>query len=253
VPGIIGISWSLAVEEHFYFLLAFLFYFLFRPNLFVRKQAIPIGVTIVCCVCLVLRILVYDPTGDNLYRSYFPTHLRIDSIAFGVLLSYWFMFNQAGFFRFFKKNGILLLVIAGVFIAPVFIWGMKTFFISTIGHTFLYLGFGIVLCSMIVFSATIEKALKKTRLTFIFKTIAWIGFYCFGIYLFHLKVGFIVSNWIRVHVSSTLPRAGYFVIYAAANIMAGVFFTWLIERPFLNIRARYFPGASGIKITEQPE
>ena len=160
------------------------------------------------------------------------------------------MYYQAGFFLFFKKNNIVLLILAGLFVMPVFIWDMKTFFISTFGHTLLYLGFGIVLGSMIVFSGTIENIMKITRLALLFKLIAWIGIYCFGIYLFHLKIGFIVSNWIRVHIISSLPQTGYFAIYLAANICAGVFFTWLIERPFLHLRTRYFPGPSGVKITE---
>lgn len=250
-PGIIGISWSLAVEEHFYFLLALLLFIAYKKNLITRKLVIPLCTLGICCGCLFLRIYVYNPADYNLYWNYFPTHLRIDSIAFGVLLSYWFAYNQVGFFLFFEKNIIALLILAVFLITPVFIWERQTFFISTIGHTFLYLGFGIILSSMIVFSKTIDNILKMTRLTFLFNSIAWIGIYCFGIYLFHLRIGFMASNWVRVHLISSLPRTGYFIIYLGANIAAGVFFTWLIERPFLNLRTKYFPGPSGVKITER--
>ena len=247
-PGVMGISWSLAVEEHFYFLLAILLFFAYRGGIVRNRRAITGSILFICCTCLVLRLYEYNPESYDLYRNYFPTHLRIDSLAFGVLISYIFIYSGDQLLRYLKKYKIQSLLIASLFIMPIFILKRNTFFVSVFGHTLLYIGYGIIMANMIVFAKEIDFFLKKYRLIYAYNFISWVGVYSFGIYLFHLKVGPIVSNWVRMNITGGMPVLVYFLIYLTGNICAGVFFSRIIERPFLRLREKYFPRISGISI-----
>ena len=84
-------TWSLAVEEHFYFGLCILFYFL----LYRRKTPsgtpfgrIPHIFAIIAVACFALRLLTETLLPFQYERNIEPTHLRIDSLFFGVFLSY---------------------------------------------------------------------------------------------------------------------------------------------------------------------
>lgn len=76
-----GIFWSLSVEEHFYLFFPLLFAFLRGKNLAWVMGAI-------CAACLALRLVLAQMHPDWLTTQvFYYTDLRLDSIAFGVLLA----------------------------------------------------------------------------------------------------------------------------------------------------------------------
>lgn len=75
----LGITWSLAVEEHFYFVFPVLF-ILARKNLAKYLLAVIIGV-------VVWRLVLVYAWHAPVVRTYLSTDTRIDSIAWGCLLS----------------------------------------------------------------------------------------------------------------------------------------------------------------------
>lgn len=83
-PGIWNHTWSLAVEEHFYLLLALLAWLLIKfkisPKLWILLLC---GLSI--SVCFILRFNI-SSTPYAHESHLFPTHLRIDALAFGVIL-----------------------------------------------------------------------------------------------------------------------------------------------------------------------
>ena len=81
-----GHTWSLAIEEHFYIGFAVL---LSVAGYFSRGlQWIPRLCTFTFVLCLGLRILVWQSTNEFRFDAQVtPTHLRIDSLMAGVLLS----------------------------------------------------------------------------------------------------------------------------------------------------------------------
>lgn len=89
-------SWSLAVEEHFYFgLVAALYFFLNKKSIQLEKiksssfAKVIISLLVICLIFRFASNYVYP----MLYAKNFTmTHLRIDSLLAGVLISYYFHF-----------------------------------------------------------------------------------------------------------------------------------------------------------------
>src|SRR5206468_3345203 len=87
-------GWSLAVEEHFYFVLPLLLILLLR----IREgfRAIPLISIGVSVLCLYLRLVTSHHTQDW-ERVAFPTHLRCDGLFAGVALGYFAHFDPDSF------------------------------------------------------------------------------------------------------------------------------------------------------------
>ena len=240
--GIMGISWSLAIEEHFYFLLALSVFIAAGKNKIKGSGIIPSGCVAVCMICLLLRIITYCNNGyQGLFVNDFPTHLRMDALAFGVLLSYWFHFGHNSFLSFFSRNRYGLLVCSLFLFVPVFIGEREAFIINTFNYTFLYIGFGIWICLALTSAKGVLAAVKKNWLNAPYNFMVWVGKYSYAIYLCHFIVGPGVTNWIRKNYWQNLPDGVFLFLYLFSDIAMGVLLTKIIERPFLNLRERFFP------------
>src|SRR5205814_8303778 len=95
IGGLWNHTWSLAVEEHFYLLLAWLTMRLLRPGR--RAQAQPFaclpGMFLMTAIlCFFLRlIMAIEPFSFSTHLA--ATPFRIDALFFGVLLSYHWHFK----------------------------------------------------------------------------------------------------------------------------------------------------------------
>ena len=121
--GTFSASWSLAVEEHFYFLLAILLSFYVnyqKGNLHAegkRTSKIEIVIYIIMLLCLSIRVY------DNFYfpgilaKNWTMTHHRIDSLAAGVLVAYWFYFKRERLQFLYEKMKFIALPVAFALLA----------------------------------------------------------------------------------------------------------------------------------------
>lgn len=101
----LGFTWSLAVEEHFYLVLPALLLLLYKSRHL--RPKIPVILSSCCVVILCGRIVsVYFFHGEE---PYMKTHARVDSLLFGVLLSYAFYVHRDKFNRMLKWRPILFL------------------------------------------------------------------------------------------------------------------------------------------------
>lgn len=231
--NIMGISWSLAIEEHFYFLLTFL------AIIAVKKQWIQNGKIILrFCVfilvtCLFLRILLNFLYPFNERTHFFPTYLRMDSLMFGVLIAWFYHFEYRKYLHFISayKYPIVLLIMLGVTLP--FVFTVDNQIMNTVGLSFLYVAFGGILC--FTERGTIFKAS-------FFKPLVYIGRFSYSIYLIHLLFGPAVANLFRVNVF-TNPDFEWInkSIYFLSNIAGGIFISLIVEQPFLKLRESYFP------------
>jgi peptidoglycan/LPS O-acetylase OafA/YrhL len=163
-PYIWSHTWSLAVEEHFYFALPLLFLGLIwlskdKSNPFRAVRWICAGL---CIACLAARVWMVSRIPEshlpewNAYRPvYVDTHTRADSLFFGVLLGYLYHFH-GHWQEWVKCRSRVLVALAFPLLCCAFA-GFGSRFMLTVGFTGLYLGFGIVL----VLALSLRKVCRR--------------------------------------------------------------------------------------------
>ena len=245
-----GASWSLAVEEHFYFGLSiFLWMGLKYDKINLQKKDNPdaeIGtfanvIIFIMATCLLLRILSNLLNPEDYARNFTMTHLRIDSLLTGVLISYlyYFRFNKLNVFFQSHQNKLLILAIACLAWTP-FINPVPSFFVKTYGFTLLFISFGIILLYVLL-SENINKKLNDLFTEPVVNIISKIGYCSYSIYVIHLFVNSTLSRVIRYFELYNNTYLNFLIAFTF-SIAIGMIMTYKIENYFLNIRNRYFPG-----------
>ena len=239
IPGLWGHTWTLAVEEHFYIGLALLFGFL------VQRQAGPTPplncfavIPLVCgCLalsCLVLRIATNASHCAEPYDwfIYCGTHLRIDSLFFGVLLAYLCHFQQLHL-RLAAVPSVVLVGAGLVCLSPAFMINVAVYHWVWAGLVvLLYIGAGFLV-------------LAATRLTvssnLVVRLLAALGAASYSIYLWHMAVNIYCTRL----VERTLGLSDYwvyFLVYFGGSLALGWLMSRLVELPILTLRDRLFPS-----------
>ncbi|MGA2232637.1 MAG: acyltransferase [Tepidisphaeraceae bacterium] len=240
-----GHTWSLAVEEHFYLLLPLLLLLLLklRPGDNRAVSAVPMLAAVIAILCLGLRLAVVflHPGGDWRMGE---THLRVDGLFFGVFLAYAHHFHTERLARF-SAHRAPLLILAAVLIAPMFFFDAGSAFVCTVGYTLLYLGYGLLLTVTVhtPLDKTLPGKLLSSRAA---KTIGFIGFYSYSIYLWFLDFAQEPLRRLIEHHPLHLPDSilwpAEMAAYVALALAVGVIAAKLIEFPALTLRDRIFPA-----------
>lgn len=224
-------TWSLAVEEHFYLALALLIGCLIRIR---RTAGKPFGmIPWVFCVtavgCQGLRLGAWLGQSRFSHEEFlYPTHLRIDSLMFGVLLSYGWNFGAL-------KDGMgarhpkLLMTAGGLLLLPAFVWQSEHYPAVTIfGVVTNYLGAGMVLLGGLGI---------KSWTGWWVPVLAEIGKSSYSIYLWHILIGLgaweLSTQWVP-----SGPFRLCFPLYFVGSITIGMLVHHLFEVPVLAFRNR---------------
>lgn len=232
-------TWTLSLEEHFYLLLALSMALMAGAQWSSRK----ILKAFLCTIALVIVVRCFTVfMGWPGAWSY--THDRLDSLLFGVVIATLFHFYPERFEDIASHKWALA---ATALFAVAFHWLVVSEAVrDSIGFTILYLGYGALLLLVFRHSGPVRESA-------LYRAIAAIGVYSYGIYLWH--------NSIRaplVQLAERYPDAIRWQLlmvseYAAA-ILLGVATTMLVEWPFLRIRDRFFPPKrADIPVIEAPE
>jgi peptidoglycan/LPS O-acetylase OafA/YrhL len=226
-------TWSLAVEEHFYFFVALMIVILVKIKKLENVKLFTGIFLLTAFMCLCLRIYngLYVPFDYPTHL--FRTHLRIDSLFFGVILSYYYSFRKESFVTFFQRNYTLLYLMAFVLVLPAFLFDQKSFFMSTVGLTFLYLGFGILLANFVT-DNSINKKLDELFSKRLVDAISIIGFCSYAVYLFHM----LVHRYIASHIETLWLS---FLIFFFGSILIGIIISKTFEVQVLRYRDKWFP------------
>lgn len=234
--NIIGISWTLAIEEHFYFLLVLLILISVRKGKLADKKLIIGAGLFILLICLGLRLFLSLTQPFNDWTHFFPTYLRIDSLVFGVLISWFYHFEHRSYRLMLEKKKPLVLLFIVVGLSMPFFFSYKHFIMNTIGLSLLYIAFGGVVC--------LVESSKRFQGKWL-QPLIYVGRFSYPIYLVHLLFGPAVANAFRTYFFTTSALEWINdTINFLANIGIGIALSLLIEQPFLKIRDRYFPKSN---------
>jgi peptidoglycan/LPS O-acetylase OafA/YrhL len=248
-----GASWSLAVEEHFYFSLAISLWYIIKKKIITLdiKESNPgispveLMIFSIMIACFLLRI------GQNLLfpdlqsKNFTMTHLRIDSLLAGVLVSYLFYFRKAYLEEKFKRYKNISLPIAFLLLTfTPFVEENESFFIKTIGFSLVYISFSIILIHILLTKNINEKLnslFGKYTVTFLSR----VGVYSYSIYIVHTLINILLrrlsinlfSDYLKID-----PKYIAFPLSVILSIICGKLMTNYIEKFFLTIRDRYYPN-----------
>ena len=224
-------SWSVAIEEHFYLILPLLLLVLIPAKL----KKLPRILLFICVFVLVFRVFLFFVRDIPWTNFYYPTHMRLDSLSFGVLLGYFYQHKTDSFLKVGRRFWPLLLVAPAVLVLA-YLFPVEQSAVSyTVGFTVFYLMFG----GLVV----VARAFPDFGSSGPQKLIALAGVYSYTIYLAHSVLYELPGmTSVRRFVFPYLGDTGDRVLFFGLSIVLGVVISHVIERPFLRLRATWLPS-----------
>jgi len=234
--GLATHTWSLSVEEQFYFLIALMFSALAAGRIHIRT--IPRLFFLVAAGCGVVRGVFF--LGGGGFDTYRFALGRFDSLAFGVLIAYALECHDVFKSRLFAIHHRWWLFggFAGYALIFSLTFQRSEMWANVIMFPLLYLFFG-----MIVISACINPHVFGHR-GWVSKGLQIIGQGSYNIYLWHL----IFVSQLNVPLLGILgsSQAACLVASFTASVVVGLLITRWLEEPMLRWRNRLYPSlASG--------
>lgn len=229
LPGIWNHTWSLAVEEHFYLLLAIVFTLALRVRLSVMSNNF-----LLVLILFMVLISIFKQFSNVERGVQYQTHLRIDSLFFGVLIQTLHKYYQRAFFYWSRSSLVTFVVLT-----PLMIWSTLVDFNDaynlSFGFTLNYMYF----CNLLVLFLSNEDLFTKK----IFVLLSKLGFYSYSVYLWHMCCKFWIANPIANFFK--FPPLVNLTIYLISSFIVGIALSITVEIPFLRLRDRLFPKLHG--------
>jgi peptidoglycan/LPS O-acetylase OafA/YrhL len=247
VPGLWMHTWSLAIEEHFYLLLPLVLLLLVRRTPAAANPFRPmpyLGLSVILLE-LVLRVANWRLHPTFAYQTHLsPTHLRLDSLFVGVVLSYAYHFHTRAFVDTLAPWRWALIAAGVALLAPAFVLPLETTpFVYTAGFTV----FGAAGAMLV--AGTVLCGSPRARIA---APLAALGAYSYSIYLWHLPV----MHWgipLAEQAAGFRFALGFRALLSVIGSLAfGAAMAKLVEAPVLRLRDRWFPSrASAADRTSQ--
>jgi len=221
----LGITWSLAIEEQFYFFFPLLLAAVLRSG--IKRSAIILGSVALILVVSVNRALlaVHEvPTQ----RLYYASDTRADALLLGCLTAFLVGWNLLPLKRFetsFKAIAVLALAFLSFMVMT-----------ASSSDAILYQGVYVLIEMSIalVLIAVVALRWKLPVMAPRSPPLVWLGSVSYGLYLWHWPIRYFVYD------KQLLPPS-YF--HLAAAIVLSFLFTacsfYCVERPFLKLKDRF--------------
>ena len=246
-----GQTWSLDVEEFFYLILPFLFYFLIKSKVFKFRSFASIYIFLLCfgIVCRFFVTLKYP--GYHFEEQYTRTHFRLDGLFLGVLIAYIYNFKPNVLTPILNNKAAfsllsILVISVNFFIARDYSW--QAIILPAVNA----MAFGVLLIICLNLNTLNNRFLSYT------------GKSSYSIYLWHSLPNYYSTYFMiwATDVYTANPSSFrlyglsyrevyiiYFICYISSSILLGVLFTKIVEDPFLKIRNRLFRNKANNIIT----
>jgi peptidoglycan/LPS O-acetylase OafA/YrhL len=169
----------------------------------------------------------------DVHTHLIPTHLRIDSLMTGTLLS-WLMHQRFPMFRPRQQTRLFLLLSGVALFIPPFVWDFTQFWwVLPFGASLHAVG-----ASMLILAGFSGQSSGSATM----KCMAWIGARSYNIYLWHMPWLFWLNPMLCRHLGIQDNWALCTALYLAGSVILGTLMTTAVERPFLRIRDSIFPS-----------
>lgn len=233
-----GQLWSLAVEEHFYFI--YPLFFLWAIG---SQKRFVTSVIAVCALSLAVRVYVdiAHPAFATDYNGK-ATETRIDSILFGVLAAY--LWWSGAFVPFYQRHWKVLCAIAAALILISFVWRNPV-----ARETIRYTAQGLALVPLIL-AVTVAGSLPWATRPLESSVAKYVGRLSYSLYLWH-----ILAFEMGEHVFEVFgyPRvAGFSLGWVLAFAFAMLSYRY-VETPFFALRKRFGSNVDKIDRSVTPE
>lgn len=241
-----SISWSLAIEEWFYFLTPIILFFSYKLKFLTKKTVYLLLLIVLGTIALrMLYVVFFDPSFDEVRKHVF---FRFDSLIIGVLLA-GVKLHMNGFYKKLQKP----LVASVAFFALAFVAYefMRYYAQISLDPPFFVNVFALPMVSVIIaliipFFET--NALINTRIatfTLLRNAIVWTSLLSYSLYLIHLSMFDLVRTFLPKDTQPLLLTGlGLMLAFAASYLLYR-----FIEKPFMDMRKK-FSGkyqTSGVK------
>lgn len=219
-PGPLGPTWSLAVEEQFYLVLPTLIFFL-------RKKWLPYVV-----IPLIISAPIFRFFAETWYKSYFPFHMRMDTLLFGVLIAY--LVSEKNIIDKIKANAKAFIAALILFIALGVVLSVKHI-IGVLNHSIFMVIYGLFLIAALSFN---EGILGKLLRNGVLRTF---GFLSYAIYLFHQLFTGLFHAYV-FHDRPRLESPEHALVTFTSFVFTFIFaytLHFLLERPLINFGHKF--------------
>jgi peptidoglycan/LPS O-acetylase OafA/YrhL len=196
---------------------------------------LPAVVLLVCTAALLTRILAVR-AGAGWRDVYYPTHLRADALAFGVMIGYCHRYFPVRFERVCRMWPLLLAAVPMSLLVPALFPLTTSGVTFSVGFTLLYLAYG----------GLVALAARYPGFGHSVAPMRWaaaVGRYSYTIYLAHGAMEILPRYGRSISLAGRLggvwAQRALFVGLAA---IGGVALAWLVERPVLRLRERWLPA-----------
>jgi peptidoglycan/LPS O-acetylase OafA/YrhL len=225
-------TWSLAVEEHFYILLVVLILITSTIKWIESRSKMIFLFSAIILTTMTLRFFYVQNVFSKDHEAFFYTHLRMDGLFTGALLGYLWHFNENFIQSFYRRRKLFALLIP-VLIMPALVLKSDNTFMLTFGFNLFHAACAIAI--LLLLENEGERLAPGNKIiSGLISAVCFIGVYSYSVYLWHLPVQNILTRYIEASYIES-------VLYISISLVVGIGLSWLIEKPMLKIRDRYFP------------